>query len=58
MEGRGQACRAGRARVCSARKACKRTAAQSWQAAEIVAPWVLLYVPAGQALQNAVPVPL
>jgi hypothetical protein len=43
---------------CTARTACKRTAAQSWQAAGIMAPWVLLYVPAGQALQYAAPVPL
>ncbi len=32
----------------SARKACKRTAAQDRQAPELVAPWVLLYVPAEQ----------
>ena len=53
-EGGGAGCCAGSERA-TTRRACKRTAAQDRHVAELVAPWLLLYVPAGQALQEVLP---
>jgi hypothetical protein len=50
----GACCCAGSERA-TTRRSCQRTAAQDRQVAELVAPWLLLYVPAGQALQEVLP---